>query len=145
MVSGLVTSPFDQSRICSGLASEMRMALKLLTSSMSLLRAARGAAPGAREPAGTGSGVGGRSGPPGSVLEPGQVDAAQVGQRIRRGVLGKVDLLLVLVEDLHVEPQRLELLDEDLERLRHAGRLDVLTLDDGFVCLDAAHDVVRLD
>src|SRR3954468_11393532 len=38
MVSGLVTSPFDQSRICSGDASEIRMALKLLTSSIVLLR-----------------------------------------------------------------------------------------------------------
>ena len=38
MVSGLVTSPFDHSRIWSGLASEMRIALKLLTSSMVLLR-----------------------------------------------------------------------------------------------------------
>src|SRR6478672_12142246 len=37
MVSGLVTSPFDHSRIWSGLASEMRIALKLLTSSMVLL------------------------------------------------------------------------------------------------------------
>jgi hypothetical protein len=36
----LVTSPFDHSRIWSGLASEMRIALKLLTSSMVLLRAA---------------------------------------------------------------------------------------------------------
>ena len=39
MVSGFVTSPFDHSRIWSGLASEMRIALKLLTSSMVLLRA----------------------------------------------------------------------------------------------------------
>jgi len=40
MVSGFVTSPLDHSRIWSGLASEMRIALKLLTSSMVLLRAA---------------------------------------------------------------------------------------------------------
>src|SRR5438093_13448172 len=40
MVSGFVTSPFDHSRIWSGLASEMRIALKLLTSSMVLLRVA---------------------------------------------------------------------------------------------------------
>src|SRR6187397_2717541 len=37
MVSGFVTSPFDHSRIWSGLASEIRIALKLLTSSMVLL------------------------------------------------------------------------------------------------------------
>jgi hypothetical protein len=40
MVSGLVTSPFDHSAIWSGLASEMRIALKLLTSSIVLLSAA---------------------------------------------------------------------------------------------------------
>src|SRR5687767_13878610 len=116
MVSGLVTSPFDQSRICSGDASEMRMALKLLTSSISS-----------------------------SVLEPGQVDPAQIGQRVGRDVLGEVDLFLVLVEDLDVETEALELLDEHLEGLRHTRRLDVLALDDRLVGLDAAHDVVRLD
>ena len=57
----------------------------------------------------------GRYRPAGSVLEPGEIDATQVRQRVCRGVLGEVDLLLVLVEDLHVEPQRLELLDEHLE------------------------------
>ena len=36
----VVASPFDHSRIWSGLASEIRMALKLLTSSMVLLRVA---------------------------------------------------------------------------------------------------------
>jgi hypothetical protein len=40
MVSGFVTSPFDHSRIWSGLAREMRIALKLLTSSIGLLRVA---------------------------------------------------------------------------------------------------------
>src|SRR4029078_5775980 len=40
MVSGFVTSPFDHSRIWSGLASEIRIALKLLTSSMVLLHVA---------------------------------------------------------------------------------------------------------
>src|SRR5207245_268620 len=40
MVSRFVTSPFDHSRIWSGLASEMRIALKLLTSRMVLLRVA---------------------------------------------------------------------------------------------------------
>jgi hypothetical protein len=40
IVSGFVTSPFDHSRIWSGLASEIRIAEKLLTSSIVLLRAA---------------------------------------------------------------------------------------------------------
>ncbi len=32
MVSGLVTCPYDQERICSGEANDMRMALKSFTS-----------------------------------------------------------------------------------------------------------------
>src|SRR4051812_38810395 len=80
----------------------------------------------------------------GSVLEPCEIDPAEVGERIGRGVLGEMDLFLVLVEDLDVEAEALELLDEDLERLGHARWLDVLALDDRFVRLDASHDVVRL-
>ena len=56
-----------------------------------------------------------------------------------------MNLFFVLVQDLDVEPQRLELLDQDLERLGHARWLDVLALDDRFVRLDSAHDVVGLD
>ena len=50
-----------------------------------------------------------------------EIDAAQVRQRIAAGVLDEADLLLVLVEDLHRQAERLELLDEHLERFRHAG------------------------
>jgi hypothetical protein len=39
IVSGFVTSPFDHSRIWSGEAREIRIAEKLLTSSIGLLRA----------------------------------------------------------------------------------------------------------
>src|SRR5918998_4599507 len=73
-----------------------------------------------------------------------EVDAAEVRQRVAAGVLDEADLLFVLVEDLDVEPERLELLDEHLERLRHAGRLYLLALDDRLVGLDATHDVVGL-
>jgi hypothetical protein len=90
IVSGFVTSPFDHSRIWSGLASEMRIALKLLTSSMVLLRAAvwlgdamcsvserlrvgHGALP--RVSGGDGVAVLGQ----GSVLEPGEVDPTEIG------------------------------------------------------------------
>ncbi len=51
----------------------------------------------------------------------------------------------VLGEHLDVERQRLELLDEDLERFRHARLDHVLALDDRFVRLHAADDVVGLD
>ncbi len=47
----------------------------------------------------------------GSVLEPGEVDAAQIRHRVRAGVFREANLFVVLVEDLDVEPQALELLD----------------------------------
>src|ERR1044072_4110913 len=112
MVSCLVTSPFDQSRICSGDASEMRMALKLLTSSMILLGCVGERLWSERQ----------------LVLEAGEIDPAEIWQRIRRGVFREMDFFFVLVQDLDVEPQRLELLDQDLERLGHTGCLDVLAL-----------------
>src|SRR3990170_3119573 len=73
-----------------------------------------------------------------------EIDPAQVGQRVAARVLDEADLLFVLVQDLDRQPERLELLDEHLERLRHAGRLDLLALDDRLVGLHATHDVVRL-
>src|SRR5688500_3114605 len=73
-----------------------------------------------------------------------EVDPSEVGQRIASRVLDEADFLFVLVQDLDRQPERLELLDEHLERLRHAGRLDLLALDDGLVRLHATHDVVGL-
>src|ERR1700690_633921 len=81
----------------------------------------------------------------GSVFEPSEIDTAEIRHRIGAGVFGKADLLVVLVEDLYVEPQALELFDQDLERFGDAWRLDLLALDDRLVGLDATHDVVRLD
>src|SRR5918997_5406899 len=74
-----------------------------------------------------------------------EVDTAEVRKRIAAGVLDEADLLFVLVQDLHRQPERLELLDEHLERLWDAGRLDLLTLDDRLVGLNATHDIVRFD
>src|SRR6187431_910306 len=73
-----------------------------------------------------------------------EIDAAEVRKRIAAGVLDEADLLFVLVQDLHRQSERLELLDEHLERLGHAGRLDLLALDDRLVGLHATHDVVGL-
>src|SRR5438067_467001 len=97
MVSGLRTSPRDHCRICSGEASRMRTALKLLTSSTTYPLLIQTAS-----------------------LEPGQVDVE------RRNVVGahifqQRDALLVLVQDLDREPEALQLLYEHLEGLRHAG------------------------
>src|ERR1035437_2385106 len=80
-----------------------------------------------------------------SVLETGEVDSTEIRHRIGSGVLGEADLFVVFVEDLHVEPEALEFLDENLERLRNARSLDLLTLDDRFIGLDSTHDIVRLD
>src|SRR4051812_25847323 len=148
MVSGFVTSPFDHSRIWSGLASEMRIAEKLLTSSIGLPCAAvawRRDVPVQRE----GTGPAGRRSPSNAlwclVFEPGEVDPAEVREQVARGVvLGQRDLLVVLIEDLRVEPEAAQLLDEDLEGLGDPRRLDLLALHDGFVRLDASEDVVRL-
>src|SRR6266566_1821074 len=155
IVSGLVTSPFDHSRIWSGLASEMRIALKLLTSSMVLLRvdawlgdAIRTVSErrrAGRDPAPRVRAVLVRD-QDRLVLEPGEVDPAEIGEHVAGGVvLRERDLLVVLVEDLRVQPEAAQLLDEDLEGFRNPRWLDLLPLDDGFVRLDPSEDVVRLD
>src|SRR5690349_12368946 len=118
MVSGFVTSPFDHSRIWSGLASEMRIAEKLLTSSIGLLRAAaarrhvRAVQRGGTGPAGPSPSERRDAWRPWRgkvrwlVLEPGEVDPAEVGEQVAGGVvLGQRDLLVVLIEDLRVEPE----------------------------------------
>ena len=47
--------------------------------------------------------------------------------------------------DLDIEAEGLQFLDQDLERLGHARGRDVVALDDGFIGLDTAGDVVGLD
>ena len=59
-------------------------------------------------------------------------------------VVLKLDLVAVLVEDADIQAQGLQLLDEHLERLRHARLRDVLALDDGFIRAHAAGHVVGL-
>src|SRR5438445_2545919 len=78
-----------------------------------------------------------------TTLKTADVDAEV--RLVERGVLDEADRFLAVVEHLDAEPQRLELLDEHLERFRNSRRLDVLALHDRLVCLDASHDVVRLD
>ena len=55
------------------------------------------------------------------------------------------DFLRIAIEHFDVETDGLELLDENLERFRHARLGDVLSLDDGLVRLHAADDIVGLD
>ena len=80
----------------------MRMALKLLTSSIVLLVPRRRQRRGMR---GMPGGLLRASGPGWwLVFETSEVDTAQIWQRVGRGVLGEVDLFFILVEDLHIEP-----------------------------------------
>src|SRR5829696_1434365 len=148
MVSGFLTSPCDHWRMSSAVARPIRSSSKKLTSST-------GSYPS--------SGVWLSDvvcGEPGPLLAPARpldlLDAArlppgQVDTQLFRGAedlvvrVAHLDLDAVAREDLHVEAERLELLEEHLERLRDAGLGDVLALDDGLVDLDPAEDVVGLD
>src|ERR671925_1053806 len=217
MVSGLVTSPDDQSRICLLDASPIRMAskslmsIKLAPSSSSpwtafqpaqtsafglrctlvlsvlpsflylnicqlvgerpglcvglFLRALLGRDLDVREVA---QSLVGRQG----QLLPGLVDTLLALLRLFRGrlprgcaerarrevdtellggpqqlvvLLAHLDLLALVGEDVHVERERLHLLQQHLERLRNRRLRDVLALDDRLVRLDAADGVVGLD
>ena len=80
-------------------------------------------------------------------LVPGQVDA-QVRRRplqVLVVAVAHLDGRAVRGQHLHVEAERLELLEEHLERLGDARLGDVLALDDGLVHLHSTHHVVRLD
>ncbi|MFQ0801045.1 hypothetical protein AN648_15175, partial [Listeria monocytogenes] len=71
----------------------------------------------------------------GRRLEPGGDVDAELFRSAEGLVVGvaQADRLAVGREDLHVQAERLHLLDEDLEGLRDARLLDGLTLDDGLV------------
>src|SRR5438445_254752 len=77
-----------------------------------------------------------------TTLKTADVDAEV--RLVERRVFDEADRFLAVVEHLDAEPQRLQLLDEHLEALGDARRLDVLALHDRLVRLDAAHDVVGL-
>ena len=70
-----------------------------------------------------------------------QIDA-KVWRCISTWILKQLDLLVLGVEDLHVDAEALELVDVNFSRLRHAWRLDALALDDRLVRLHASNHVV---
>src|ERR687885_241910 len=128
MVSGLVTSPELQERICLEEARPISMASKLLMSIMRFLGSGRWE--------GAGAGRVGRSGLRVEVLGgPEQVVV----------LLAQLGLLALLGDDVDVERQRLHLLEQDLEGLGNARLGDVLALDDRLVSLYAPDRVVGLD
>jgi len=67
-----------------------------------------------------------------------------VGDDLLFGVV-QLHLFAILTQDRDPQRQALELLDQDVERLRDTWLQDVLALDDGLVRLHTAHHVVRLD
>src|SRR4051794_17349221 len=60
-------------------------------------------------------------------------------------IFGERHFFFFFVQDLDRQTEALELLDEHLEALGHAGLEDVLALDDRLIGLDPADHVVRLD
>src|SRR4051794_22150839 len=133
MVSGFFTSPCDHWRMSSPVASPMRSSSKKLTSSK-VVTPFRGSSaalswnvlagrppPGPRPTRSVGRGGGG----PGShVFDGRRLAAGQVDAQLLRGpedlVVGvtQLDRLPVAGEHLDVEAERLQLLEQHLERLR---------------------------
>ncbi len=72
-----------------------------------------------------------------------EVDAVRVD--VVLVVLAKYDLLAVLGQYANVQSQGLQLLEQHLERFRHARGLDVIAANYALIGLDTAYDVVRLD
>src|SRR5437762_10083904 len=65
-------------------------------------------------------------------------------QSRRRGQGRDVDRLLLGLQELHVQTERLELADQHVERFRQARGKRRVPLHDGFVDLRAPRDVIRL-
>src|SRR5438270_8886826 len=125
MVSGLVTSPWDQDRIISGDANDSRSASKFSSfstcfCSLLLYLFHR-------------------------LIEfiPLEIDP-QVQRQLGDVLLGEDDLALVFAQDLDAQRQALELLHQHPEALRDAGLERVVAFHDRFVGLDPAHNVVGL-
>src|SRR5882724_6332561 len=150
MVSGLVTSPWDQERIFSGLAKLMRMESKSaikLARSYGLLRykvvssspAFAGVAfrrSSFRKTARTAENPTTEN-----FLLPGQEEHRLKPMLLVGGLIGR---RLLALHQLDVEAERLQLADEHVERFGNA-RLDArFPLDDGLVDFRAAIDVVGL-
>src|SRR5919197_4448705 len=190
MVSGLVTSPDDQSRICLLEASPIRiaskslMSIKKLSPSPSLVYFHIRQVFGQRPRLGVGLLL--RTGLRANldILEVAQLLVGREGQllarlvdpllaflsllggrlpgrrpqRARRKIdpellgrpqelvvlLAYLDLLALVREDVHVERERLHLLQQHLERLGDRRLGDVLALDDRLVRLHASDGVVGL-
>src|SRR6185503_2156880 len=139
MVSGFLTSPCDHWRMSSAVARPMRSSSKTLTSSkvptffalktmgITGCEFQRAAGPGQQaRPIASGLDLFDRA-----RLAPGQVDAKLLGgtEHVVIGI-AHLDRDTVAGQHLDVQAQRLQLLEQHLERLRDARLGDVLALDD---------------
>src|SRR6478752_5674996 len=138
MVSGFFTSPWLHCRMWSAVARPIRSSSKTLTSSkisyllwqsgLELISAPGPVGAGRRRRLDLFDGAG--------LEAAGQVDAEFLGGAVHVVVgVAHLDGHAVAGEHLDVEAQRLQLLEQHLERLRDAGLRDVLALDDGLVDL----------
>src|SRR6195952_3320606 len=155
MVSGFLTSPWDQVRISSAAARPIRISSKKLTSStdctsLSCQKWWSVTVLGSRTA--THRGGSSTSGSVHQFVDRGRLVAGQVDSEVGRSPLeivvvgiAHLDGGAVRGQHLHVQAERLELFEEHLERFGDARLRDVLALDDGFVDLDAADDVIALD
>src|SRR5208282_1202929 len=139
MVSGLVTSPWDQERIFSGLARLIRMESKSaiwLARSYGLLRYKAYLLPPY-----AGDGLQPKSGEPRAPrrIVPGLRDETPGRGSVRDFFRG-----LLALHQLDVQAERLQLAHQDVERFGNSGVNARLALHNGLVNLGAAVDVVRL-
>src|SRR5215469_14508731 len=142
MVSGFLTSPCDQSLMSSAVARPMRRSSKKLTSSTWLSPNSPSVTRGSDRLARTCDSDLFDT----ARLAPGQVDAEFFsGPEDVLVCVAHLDGGAVAGQHLHVQAQRLHLLDQYLERLRNARLGYVLALDDCLVDLHPAEDVVGLD
>src|ERR1035437_990492 len=139
MVSGFLTSPCDHSRIFSGDASEMRIALNesgSLGFSKKLKMSRIGTFPLSKSGCCVRIlGLERRTSPP--PEREGEGVESLLGRLITAKLAG--------LHELDVQAERLKLLDEHVEALRQTRLERVLTLHDGFVHASTTHDVVALD
>src|SRR5215210_1457169 len=160
MVSGFVTSPRDHSRISSAETRPMEIFSSLLISMSrskpctlySPLSSSSLAVAGSRaseESAGPRILALTRKGVRPFVQATRGLLAAEVDPQRTRSLVPVAPVLILgcslgVVDGLYREPQRLHLLEQDLEARRYPGLWDVLSLDDRLVALDPADPVVAL-
>src|SRR6266536_890619 len=148
MVSGLVTSPWDQLRIFSGLARRILIESKSITTRPTSTFGRIGIIRLIRYYLGKIGGVPSRNHPPARFALPPTPLARSTAPRsllvAQTAVRRFPPPSMLGLDQLNVETQALQLPDQDVEGFRQAGREHGVALDDGLVDLGPAVDVVGL-